>query len=419
MNVTESFHSSSFDFMTTPHQLFDNSTTGVDQGRNGSFGRASSSFGGFSLSPSQVFFRYSPIMSVSLLGVFLNLIALILLVKVTHSSKVTTNIFLTSQLVFDLGSSASSVSMALGEAFKPTIFSESIAMQIVCKVWYSRFIILSFTNMSILNCTLLTLERYFKIVFPLRHKIHMTEKVAKLVVGGTYVFNILNTGFMFLITMTVTNRKCERDTSFSPTFYHVTRIYNNVIMTGIPMGVIFICYTHMLIVLHRRMKKFKVKETSTNKFQPKLAIETSATGNSLNTEFSSVTSVSVPVASSPVRTKGPSGGNHNSNTDKNLGNKDHCPTLPKTTKHEKSLLKAEKNLLKVALLVSISFIVCNVPVRLYYLLSVFGLYETTHGVAYLVIATLVYLDFALHPIIYALTLKPLKDKLKTLCNRHR
>ena len=372
----------------------------------------------------RTFAQFLPSMVTSLLGVILNCTALTIILKLTRYKVTPTDIFLISQLVFDFGVSISSAVVPIGRLIKPhRLESENFFALTICKIWYSGYGPVFCYNMSVVNCILLTIERYLKIVHPVRHRVMMTNRKAYTVVATLLVCNLCYATWFRAIPTTITAGECVNHTS------QVIHYLLNVILFNIvPLSVFIFCYLHMFIVLHKRITKVGPVSVTTSRAMTKQGKnEINCTLQTLTTPSTSYPQPSTDQTKSdalqersngqmvqPKSTRQPF---WKTQLLKQISQSDSTLAKP-YPRARHNFNKAEKNLLKLAILVHLSFIACNTPVRVYFAASYILGYEPHKGSLLPILVTLMHLDICLHPIVYAFTLKKVKDKLKGLIKRH-
>src|SRR6218665_3029576 len=110
---------------------------------------------------------------ISVVGIVGNLFCLVVLLGHAPLRRKPANYFLISQSIIDL---LLSILLPINTGFSvPPIIGRPID-DILCFLWTSRSIFLGLFTASLFNITALTVERYFKIAHPLRHRIWMTKK---------------------------------------------------------------------------------------------------------------------------------------------------------------------------------------------------------------------------------------------------
>ena len=348
-----------------------------------------------------------------LVAVSLNTFALVALSKTSRMGKTSSDIFLMSQSCFDLASSSVVFFYVIGLALLPPDLGDSFGMHVVCSLFYSRFFNTLFANLSIFNCTLLTLERYAKIGHPIMHKIWMTPSKAKSILITVICFSVCHSGVLCIMPTGLIAGRCSTRSFLSDNAKLGLFGFNFVIETAIPIAAFLVCYSHMLYILHKR--KFGLKLQVLNK--PCTRSEGSATlfhdsqhgvhlsgpstsisDASLNIESSSqVSSFDTSTASSSIYT-----------TSKNSN--DVVKPKQKKTTHQ-ILGKAERNLFLTALLVNISFIASNAPLRFYSLFLYSGIIKTDiAGPVVKFMYVIIYMNYCIHPLIYTFSLKRIRDK---------
>lgn len=125
-----------------------------------------------------------------------------------------------------------------------------------CKLWLSKFIMWSLFLSSTFNLVVLTLERYFSIVHPLRHKRQLTS-------CRLYAMMIIPTmlAFVFMIAQTLPTSGLQNNYCLLLAIFPDTttmRIYimiSSSIQLFIPLLIMFFSYGHIFIVLYLKSRE--------------------------------------------------------------------------------------------------------------------------------------------------------------------
>ena len=345
-------------------------------------------------------------MITGLVGTVLNMTALVLLLRVVKANKTASDILLISQLVTDLISALAISTFFPTDMVKPVYFKNNLSHLVVCRLWYSKFIPFLFTNMSMLNCILLTIERYMKIVHPIWHKVNITRNAVFFALGISISSNTVYGAMRYVISTSVHAGRCTNNQSLPPIYFNTMRIIHIILLTLAPLVTFIYCYGHMMVTVRKRTKEIMPVSSLTHG---------SSTQNSaavLQPQRS--TKITNPYVNNTEISQNPTDG---LSPRLALGVDSVAPqTDPRINSSNKStskMAKAERNLLKVVVSVGISFLVCNTPSRFYFILTGFGVLPWSRGALFLLLTFGTYLDFSLHPIIYAFTLKKLRDQMNS------
>ena len=346
----------------------------------------------------QIVFRYVQMIT-GLVGTVLNMIALVLLLRVVKANKTASDILLISQLVIDLISALAISTFFPTDMVKPVYFKNNLSHLVVCRLWYSKFIPFLFTNMSMLNCILLTIERYMKIVHPIWHRLNITRNTVYVALGISISINTIHGTMRYVISTNVHAGRCTNNQSLPPSYFNIMRIIHIILLTVAPLVTFIYCYGHMMVTLRKRTKKI-MPVTS--------LAHTSSSHNSSAGEPKSSTKIINSCVNNTEMSQNP--------TDRlTLGVDSVAPQIDpqvnSANKPTSKMDKSERNLLKVVVSVGISFLVCNTPSRFYFMLAGLGVLPWNRSALFLVLTYGTYLDFSLHPIIYAFTLKKLRDQV--------
>ena len=387
-----------------------NSTTKVfsDTGP-GSFTSLLNTFGNAYLKDSKPFLSYSHNMAIGLVGIILNICALVLLLKVSKKGKTPSDMFLLSQVGSDLGSSAMSFFWPFGMAFYPKRFYENLFMRSVCNIWYSQFLMSILMNTSVFTCSLLTLDRYAKIVFPFSYKTSMTNNKAYFMIAVLILFSTLHSYLFHVVPNQLTNGYCVWGPAVSRQYRMAILTFDLIITNLIPLAIFMWCYGHMLAFLRRRSKIIRpiaiamnLTQMATNgssKTTSKKDLNTTNNGFEINQNRRTTTN---KINSHPLS-------NPSDSRSLTMSTANHKPKQVKNSNH--ILSRAERNVLITALMLNISFIVTNAPLRIYIFLLIFRFIQRIQGAGFQLMVAILYVNYCMHPIIFVFSLAKVRAKL--------
>ena len=326
-------------------------------------------------------------------AVILNGVVLVILHQATKKGHTSSDIFLISQSVFDLSTAFFSACFIISFAFKPSAFDESIVLKIACRVWFSEFVGSFSEFLATVNCTFITPERFAKIVFPIEHRVHMTPNKAKRVLIASICYGLCHATTLTILQRRVENGKCVR--YFLPSGIRIgLYIYHFVLTSVIPIALFIYCYGHMFVVLFRRRYGLEQKTTRSVPSNHANSKETSTGSDIASIDGVDINSsiFQIPL---PVEAASSSGVNNHKKASEGLKRK------PVST--------GEKNLLLTALLVNTSFIVGNVPIRIFHLLLTFHIIKPVRSIFSQIMVACVMLNFCVDPVIYVFTLNKIRS----------
>ena len=415
-NMTISVNSSSYNMSTLPKS---------------SFGR---------LPPSQlrILTMYSPLFCFGFIGIILNLVAVLAACKLTRKKKNSSDIFLISLLISDLCASILAFSFPLGKVFKPRVFPSSLFMEIICRIWYSKFLQRFSAEMSLLICVLLTLDRYGKIVFPIMHLKWMSKKKACVGVGVVFGCNFIVKLITVVIPTSVNNGICKDNPANRIVSRLTYCIFDLVFGILIPLILFIFCYGHMFVVIHKRhlrvhpnscenIRVGKMENMAATSIQPFTITEMHHNiGKSPPGDVQALTNAAAERHCTRNSEQSPGPSNNtlqvfdvtNLKLPNNVAFKGKSQKTKKNQATKTKFAQAERNVFITAGLVYVSFLICNLPIRIYLLLGLSGVFEEDYkSPLFLLMSSLVILNFCLHPVIYAFALKRLRDHI--ICKKCR
>lgn len=185
-------------------------------------------------------------MTISTVGIAGNLVSLIVLLGHAPLRRKPANYFIINQTLIDL-----MVSVVLIPT--TTIDLTSTHGVLACYVWKSRAVFLLMFLASIYNIAALTVERYFKTVHPLRHRVWVTKRrLALAAVTASVAGALLKSPYVFGgVVYRAPNDLCLLQVYPSQTIDAVVGIYNSVVEYFLPLSTIAFCYIQMARSLRR------------------------------------------------------------------------------------------------------------------------------------------------------------------------
>ncbi|XP_033105460.1 histamine H2 receptor-like [Anneissia japonica] len=120
----------------------------------------------------------------------------------------TTTLLISNQCIIDVFASLTSLCLFLDPDLMTRLPESNVAATFICKFWSSKYIFWSCTYTSTANLVVLTFDRYFAVIYPLKY--NMLKEKAKIKVLLLLIPWICGFGFIFLWLMvhSVKNGEC-------------------------------------------------------------------------------------------------------------------------------------------------------------------------------------------------------------------
>ena len=113
--------------------------------------------------------------SIGIIGMTGNLFVIIVILNIKSMRKKLTNIYIVNQSVLDF---SVSLFMVASSTASGTIPWGGLAGSLYCKIWLTKYPLWSLLDSSTYNLVVLSVERYFEVVHPIRHKISFNKNRA-------------------------------------------------------------------------------------------------------------------------------------------------------------------------------------------------------------------------------------------------
>ncbi|XP_072047195.1 allatostatin-A receptor-like [Amphiura filiformis] len=180
-----------------------------------------------------------------------------------------TNTLILNQSVIDLTNSCLFILLTFTPGYN--IDAKSIFFNIVCPLWVSKFPFWSISGASTCNLMLLSLERYFAISRPIKHKRVFTKKRARI-----YCISVWLLGFLFSLYIPLVQRVSEDHQCVIVWRNKVAQKINGIFifLAGylIPLFVICASYISIWSTLHKRVNSDQVQIESFSRAKKNVTI---------------------------------------------------------------------------------------------------------------------------------------------------
>ena len=186
--------------------------------------------------------------SFSTLGIIGNGLVLYVIARIKELQD-TTNLLIVNQSLID---GISSILLLANFVLpKPPLPSENpILARFLCGVWYSQYFYWSTFIATLVNLLLLTLERYCAVIYPIRYRRHVSNK---LVIGCSlipWMIGLLNESYLITLTK-VEDQSCLLSIWPNTIMQSAMGIYLFVMYFMVTFSVMFCMYVRILKTLRR------------------------------------------------------------------------------------------------------------------------------------------------------------------------
>ena len=186
---------------------------------------------------------------VGAIGVVANIFALVVIVRTRSLRKHQSSVLITNQTVCDLIACMTLIVTFAVAMEKDSQLTGSLG-ELLCRVFVAETLFLVCFFASTFNLVSITIERYFMVVHPIKHRIHFTKRTSYIMVALSWL-----AGLCFLIptavTTTVRHYECRSrylwPASRAKEFYFYAIIIGSFI---IPFAILLYGYGRILAVLY-------------------------------------------------------------------------------------------------------------------------------------------------------------------------
>ena len=300
---------------------------------------------------------------IGMVGVLGNGLVFVVMVGHPKLRKLLTSTLIANQSLVDMVCGLS-LMMTYGYKSTPLVDYRGMGRELLCFLFHNELLLFCALNASTYCLMVITLERYLMIVTPIYHRNSFSKRRAIILAAVGWLAGFLWNGIPTGVTTWISSSGgCIL---YNYTSYHAQQIFGYVYITAtffLPMLLFGVAYTHMLLVLHRRVKQ--------------VATTTDTGGASL------------------AAGAGTGGGPKN------------C------------MSRAQVNLTKTMVLVTAAFALCWTPNQILYFLFNTGVYSDWGGVGYIFTLFLAFLNCCINPFIYAVKYDGFRKAVRNVitCNK--
>ncbi len=189
---------------------------------------------------------------ISTLGLVGNAMVVAILLGFKSLRKKMTNVFIVNQSILDFLTATTLLLTTLIEY--DGRYLSGLADEIYCRMWLGKVPLWSFLMSSSYNLVALTLERYFKVVYPIKHKVSFTPFKAGVILALVWIVGPLFNVAYDVATSRVENGRCRMLEIWpSRSAHQAAGVIAFVLQYFIPIGILAFCYSHMAYSLQRRI----------------------------------------------------------------------------------------------------------------------------------------------------------------------
>ncbi len=177
-----------------------------------------------------------------------------------------TNKMIVNQSLID--TSASVLMLVFSSVRFDTSGLSGFADSVYCKLWISKVFLWSLFCASTYNLVIITLERFYKIVHPIKHMKFISRSTPIFFLIFPWIIPVIIEILYVVLTTGISNGYCVVIGIFpSPIYGRVCVLFINVFQLIFPLGVMIVCYTCIFLTLHKQtqlVSSFPVAEKLRN-----------------------------------------------------------------------------------------------------------------------------------------------------------
>ena len=264
--------------------------------------------------------------------------------------------------------------------------------ELYCKLWASQILLWGLMMSSTYNLMAISIERYLAVVYPMWHKVTVTNTMTNIVAVFIWMIGLSCVASVVVPTTTLVRGRCmvsyvwpSKGTARAVGFL---QMFVNVIM---PIGVHMFCYTRILLTLRKRMTIVHPEESSTSRGKTRAIACTSTTK----------CGTTMTIGSTPR-----SPHCFTSTSRQTLSTNFVAPAYPVSgfPDRQKGLLgtqieKAKRNVMKTLAIITACYFICWTPNKAYISMYMMGQIDT-FGNVFHVTVILVFTNCCINPIIF-------------------
>ncbi|XP_077984700.1 histamine H2 receptor-like [Glandiceps talaboti] len=186
---------------------------------------------------------------IGIIGVLGNSLVCLVFLKVPKL-RTLTNYLIVHQAIIDLSTSVLIVVYYLSPQF--TYTSDSLGGEIICRVWKSNYLVWCCFLASSLNLVIITLERYYAIVYPLHHATVFTNTRVAMMLVTEWIIALIFKSFNLYVQYYSQGHCMPIKQWSSPTFGKFVGISNAFAQYFIPLIVMSVAYIRCIVVLKQK-----------------------------------------------------------------------------------------------------------------------------------------------------------------------
>ena len=358
------------------------------------------------LTPSPPAMRVAKVI-VGVTGIVGNMLVVIVFVKYQELFRHVKTILIINQSIID---GCASVVLTVSTFVTTDLYTG----ELYCKLWASQILLWGLMMSSTYNLMAISIERYLAIVYPLWHKVTVTNAKTNVVAVLIWMIGVpFIASFVFPSTALVRGRclvSCAWPSRAASRAVGFTQMFFNLIM---PICIHLFCYTRMFLTLHKRM-------TITHP-------EDCFGSNSSSGKTRAIAGTLTNTRGTTINLGGASRIRHGSTSTswQTLSTKLFVPAYPVSgfPDRQKGLLatgieKAKRNALKTLTIITACYFICWIPNKLYVILYMLG-QISTFGDIFHVTVILVFTNCCINPIVFIGMCHAFRTGLVMLFRCHR
>lgn len=191
--------------------------------------------------------------TIGIIGVISNGMVVVVMWKTPHLYQKTPNLIITNQSILD-GLAAIFIFLTAVIYIDFPDAQDSLLNNMYCRLWLSHIFTWGFLYASTYNLSILTIERYFSVTRPIRHKIFFTRKRARIIMAIAWFIGGIQASVHGILSSGLEGGKCIVYCWKN----HILRLIHSSILLVttfiFPIIALVYCYSTIVCVLHRRTR---------------------------------------------------------------------------------------------------------------------------------------------------------------------
>ena len=191
--------------------------------------------------------------SIGTVGFIGNLFIIVIIMHFTTMYKQLTNMFIINQSLIDMTSALLLIAqVSTGSITVSSLPDNFVVRDFFCRLWQSRTVMWGLFMSSTYNLTILTVERYVKIVHPIVHKTSFTIRKAKILSACAWLGGITFTLLCDILSSAIVEGNCLVAAIWpNANVAKAAGIISIVVTYWLPICVFVVCYLGMIRSLKR------------------------------------------------------------------------------------------------------------------------------------------------------------------------